>query len=66
MTEPVPEFRVAYADSDGEIVGLQPEGVVGAGYSIANLSATEYDKIMSYSTAYLAADGETVTDTPRS
>ena len=65
MTETPPEFRVAYDDTTGEIVGLQPEGLVGEGYSIAQLSAEEYDKIMSYDTAYLAADGETVTDQPR-
>ena len=65
MTQPVEEFRVAFEDTSGEIIGLQPDGPVGQGYSIASLAVEEYDKVMNYSTAYLAADGATVTDTPR-
>ena len=66
MTETPTEFRVAYEDASGEIVGLQPEGLVGQGFSIASLAAEEYDKVMTFDTAYLSSDGTTVTDTPRS
>ena len=65
MTEQPTEFRVAFADSTGEIIGLQPTAPVGDGFSIAVLSAEEYDKVMTLDTAYVSADGTQVVDTPR-
>ena len=60
------QFQVIYRTSDRLIVGLSPKQAgVGPNHRLAVIhDMTEYDKLMRYDPAYLAADGDHIVGTP--
>lgn len=60
------QFQVIYRNTDRLIVGLSPKGVgVGPNNRLAVIhDLAEYDNLMRYDPAYLAADGDHIVGTP--
>ncbi|HYW90547.1 MAG TPA: hypothetical protein VFB50_22440 [Chloroflexota bacterium] len=62
-----PILQVVYVDpGDGLIVGIDPSGGVGAAHKVAVLDVAEYEVLVRTEPAYLSADGNHVSSTPRS
>ena len=57
-------FEVIYRPSDRLIVGVDPDGSVGANYAVQAVALDQYEVLMRTDPAYLSADNQRIVATP--